>query len=103
LAASRRLAQRFAALVPERPGETAYRAWLAEAISSGISRQGSFAAGLRHDDAAVVAGLTMPWSSGVVEGHNARIKLISARCTGADGSICSGDECSWRVEPPLCL
>jgi transposase len=42
----------------------------------------SFAAGLRHDDAAVVAGLTLPWSSGAVEGHNTRIKLIKRQRYG---------------------
>lgn len=34
----------------------------------------SFADGLRRDQDAVTAGLTLPWSSGVVEGHVNRIK-----------------------------
>ena len=66
LATTHRLAQGFAALVRARPGEAASRAWLAEAISSGIPGVVSFAAGLRHDEAAVVAGLTSPWSSGAL-------------------------------------
>ncbi|MBG0569351.1 transposase, partial [Actinoplanes sp. NEAU-A11] len=36
----------------------------------------SFTAGLRRDHDAVVNGLTMPYSSGVVEGHVNRIKMI---------------------------
>jgi transposase len=82
LATTRRLAQAFAALVRERPGEAVFRAWLAEASSSGIPGVVSFAAGLRHDDAAVVAGLTLPWSSSAVEGHNTRIKLIKRQMYG---------------------
>ncbi|WP_327064286.1 hypothetical protein [Kitasatospora sp. NBC_01302] len=39
------------------------------------------AALLRFTLAAVSAGLTLPWSSGVVEGHVDRINMINARCT----------------------
>jgi transposase len=34
----------------------------------------SFAVGLRRDQDAVVAGLTLRWSSGPVEGHVNRLK-----------------------------
>lgn len=32
--------------------------------------------GLRRDQDAVIAGLSSPWSSGQVEGHNTRVKRI---------------------------
>jgi transposase len=42
----------------------------------------SFTAGLRRDHDAVVNGLTMPYSSGVVEGHVNRIKMIKRQMYG---------------------
>jgi transposase len=36
----------------------------------------SFARGIRHDHDAVRNGLTLPWSSGTVEGHNCKIKYL---------------------------
>jgi transposase len=42
----------------------------------------SFARGLRHDHDAVVNGLTLPWSSGVVEGNVNRIILIKRQMYG---------------------
>jgi transposase len=42
----------------------------------------SLAAGLRRDWPAVTAGLTLPWSSGTVEGHVNRIKMIKRRMYG---------------------
>ena len=41
-----------------------------------------FAAGLRKDWPAVTAGLTLPWSSGTVEGHVNRIKMIKRQMYG---------------------
>jgi transposase len=82
LAAARRLAQAFAALVRERQGAPALRRWLDEAAGCGLPALVTFAAGLRRDEAAVAAGVTLPWSSGVVEGHNTRIKLIKRMMYG---------------------
>jgi transposase len=42
----------------------------------------SFTAGLRRDHDAVVNGLTMTYSSGVVEGHVNRIKMIKRQMYG---------------------
>jgi transposase len=42
----------------------------------------SFTAGLRRDHDAVLNGLTMPYSSGVVEGHVNRIKMIKRQMYG---------------------
>ena len=36
----------------------------------------SFARGIKRDHQAVLNGLTMPWSSGVVEGSVNRLKMI---------------------------
>jgi transposase len=42
----------------------------------------SFAAGVRKDKAAVLAGLTLPWSNGTLEGHVNRLKLIKRSMYG---------------------
>jgi transposase len=42
----------------------------------------TFAAGLRKDFAAATAGLTLPWSSGTVEGHVNRIKMLKRHMHG---------------------
>jgi transposase len=44
-------------------------AWAAQAEASPVSELRGFAKGLRKDWAAVTAGLTVPYSSGPVEGH----------------------------------
>ena len=77
-----RLARAFATLVRERRGAAALRTWLDEVGASGLTALDSFAKGLRRYEAAVAAGLTLPWSSGVVEGHNTRIKLIKRQMYG---------------------
>ncbi|WP_158088724.1 hypothetical protein [Thermoactinospora rubra] len=41
-----------------------------------------FVAGLRRDQDAVTAGLTPPYSSGPVEGHGNRTKMIKRRMHG---------------------
>ncbi|WP_425402708.1 hypothetical protein [Glycomyces tenuis] len=43
---------------------------------SGIAPLASFATGLYKDWDAVVNGRTLPYSSGVVEGHAKRVKMI---------------------------
>ena len=42
----------------------------------------SFARGIRHDHDAVLNGLTLPWSSGVVEGNVNRLKMIKRQMYG---------------------
>jgi transposase len=82
LATTRDLARRFATILRNREGGDAFHAWLKEAKGCGVPRQVSFTAGLRRDEAAVIAGLTLPWSSGAVEGQNTRIKLIERMMYG---------------------
>ncbi|MEU8852695.1 transposase [Streptomyces sp. NPDC048564] len=43
------------------------------------------AAGIDRDRDAVTAGLTLPWNSGVVEGHVNRIKMLKRQMFGRAG------------------
>ena len=52
--------------------------WAAQAEASPVSELRGFARGLRRDWAAVTAGLTVSYSSGPVEGHVNRIKMMSS-------------------------
>ena len=69
------LAQSFTQMVRER-NEAALDSWFDAVEKSGLPELRSFAAGLRRDEAAVRAGLSLPWSQGQVEGHVNRLKLI---------------------------
>jgi len=44
-----------------------------------------FAQRLLRDHDAVTAGLTLPWNSGVVEGHVNRIKMLKRQMFGRAG------------------
>ncbi|MFE8950286.1 transposase [Streptomyces sp. NPDC007856] len=44
-----------------------------------------FAQHLERDLEAVVAGLSLPWNSGVVEGHVKRIKMLKRQMFGRAG------------------
>jgi transposase len=76
-----RRAQAFAALLRERRGDE-LGAWVEAVLVSGIAELAAFAAGLRKDWAAVVAGLTVEWSSGQVEGQVNRVKLLKKQGYG---------------------
>jgi transposase len=57
--------------------------WLAAAGNSpGQPELASFATGIRRDYQAVRNALTLPWSSGPVEGLNTRTKLIKRQMYG---------------------
>jgi hypothetical protein len=56
--------------------------WLDEAASCGIQALETFTAGLRQDEAAIRAALTMPWSSGQAEGRINKLKLIKRQMYG---------------------
>ncbi|ALO05640.1 IS6 family transposase [Streptomyces venezuelae] len=45
----------------------------------------TLAAGIDRDRDAVIAGLTLPWNSGVVEGHVNRIKMLKRQMLGRPG------------------
>jgi len=78
LATVRDLAQRFGVLV-RAPAADALTPWLADAENSELR---GFAAGLRQDEQAVRAALTLPWSSGQVEGQVNRLKLVKRQGYG---------------------
>jgi transposase len=57
-------------------------AWIAAAQASDIAPLRGFATGLLADYDAVLAGLSLPWSSGAVEGNVTRIKAIKRQMYG---------------------
>jgi transposase len=74
----------FAVIMAHRRGHHLDQ-WLASAQAAGLPGLASFAAGVRHDHAAVTAALTLPWSSGTVEGHVNRIKMLKRQMYGRAG------------------
>jgi hypothetical protein len=59
----------------------------------------SFVRGVKRDYDAVLNGLTMPWSSGVVEGNvNRLLRCSSARPSAERPSPCSASACSWSAD-----
>ena len=56
--------------------------WLTAAQASTVPELRSLANGIERDKAAVIAGLTLPWSQGPVEGHVNRLKLIKRQMFG---------------------
>ena len=59
---------------------------MADARSAGLPGISSFAKGLEQDLDAVTNGLTMPWSSGPVEGRVNHIKMVKRQMFGRAGS-----------------
>jgi transposase len=60
----------------------ALAAWLATGTTCGIAELQTFAGGLQHDVRAVEAALREAWSTGPVEGHVNRVKLIKRQMVG---------------------
>lgn len=56
--------------------------WLARVEVDDLAELHSFAAGIRRDQAAVTAGLTLPYSSGAVEGSVNRLKMLKRQMYG---------------------
>jgi hypothetical protein len=75
------LAQDFAALVRQRQPER-LDAWLARAATSALQALRRLAKGLGEDYEAVKAGVTLPWSTGPVEGHINRLKMLKRQMFG---------------------
>ena len=75
------LAQEFAVMVRERAAER-LDGWLERVASSGVGALKSFASGIRRDYAAVHAGLSLPYSNGVVEGNVNRLKYVKRQMYG---------------------
>jgi transposase len=71
----------FVGIARQRQGQH-LNAWIAAAQASEIAPLRGFATGLLADYDAVLAGLTLPWSSGAVEGNVTRIKAIKRQMYG---------------------
>jgi transposase len=75
------LAQDFATLVRQRQ-PTQLDPWLQRATSSTLDALRRFAKGLYEDYEAIKAGVTVPWSTGPVEGHINRLKMVKRQMFG---------------------
>ncbi len=84
LARADALGHGFMRLLRERRGAE-LDGWLAEVRRDKVPEVQAFADGLETDKAAVVAGLTLPWSTGPVEGHITKLKLIKRQAYGRAG------------------
>jgi transposase len=58
---------------------------MAETTDSGIEELARFARGLHDDLEAIIAGLTVVWSNGPVEGHINRLKMLKRQGYGRAG------------------
>jgi transposase len=75
------LAQDFTQLVRQRqPAQL--DPWLKRATTSTLEAMRRFANGLYEDYEAVKAGVTLPWSTGPVEGHINRLKMLKRQMFG---------------------
>jgi transposase len=74
----------FAALLTTRRGED-LEGWMSTVEADDLPALHSFVRGLRRDLAAVVAGLSMPYSNGPIEGANMKIKLLKRQMYGRAG------------------
>lgn len=81
LAAGYELLQRFRRLINRHSVRDLIQ-WLADAAESGLRPFASLAHGIQADYAAVVNGLTLPWSTGPVEGTVTRVKLLKRQGYG---------------------
>jgi transposase len=79
------LAREFADMVRRRrSGE--WDSWMASVQGPGVARElRSFAEGLRQDEAAVRAALSLEWSNGPVEGQINRLKTLKRQMYGRAG------------------
>jgi transposase len=75
------LAQDVAALVRHRQ-PTQLDPWLQHATTSALQAMRRFAKGLYEDYDAVKAGMTLPWTTGPMEGHINRLKMLKRQRFG---------------------
>jgi transposase len=73
--------QAFRRIVRERRGD-AFASWVTQALHEGCREIQNFVHGLLKDEAAVRAGLTLPWSQGPVEGQVNKLKLLKRASYG---------------------
>ncbi len=75
------LVKEFLHMVHELTGER-LEEWLGKVETSHLQAFQSFVNGVQQDKDAVLAGLTLPWSNGPVEGQVNRLKLIKRSMYG---------------------
>lgn len=75
------LVDEFLHMVRERTGEQ-LESWLNKVETSQLPAFRTFVTGVQKDKEAVLAGLTLPWSTGPVEGHVNRLKLVKRSMYG---------------------
>jgi hypothetical protein len=75
------LVKQFLQMVRERTGEQ-LDTWLAAVQASHLEAFASFVTGVQQDKDAVLAGLTLEWSNGPLEGNVNRLKLIKRSMYG---------------------
>jgi hypothetical protein len=68
-------------MVRERTAEQ-LDAWLNKVEAGHLQAFQTFVTGVQNDKKAVLAGLTLPWSNGPLEGHINRLKLIKRSMSG---------------------
>jgi transposase len=78
------LADEFAALIRKQSTGT-LKEWLSRAEVSPCPEVRHFAEGIRRDESAVNAAVTLHWSNGPVEGHVNRLKTIKRQMYGRAG------------------
>ena len=72
----------FAKMMTKRTGGHELTGWLERVEADDQPELHTFATGIRHDLAAVTAGLTLPYSSGSTEGNVNRLKAIKRQMYG---------------------
>ena len=76
--------KQFADLLTGRRGED-LDAWMSRVDADDLPALHGFVRGLRKDLPAVVAGLTLPYSNGPIEGVNTKVKLLKRQMYGRAG------------------
>lgn len=74
----------FAEIMTHRRGDR-LAGWMRQVQADDLPYLHSFVTGLKRDQAAVVAGLTSPYSSGAVEGGVNRVKMLKRQAYGRAG------------------
>nr|WP_241836694.1 transposase [Streptomyces sp. CB01249] len=90
----------FGQMLTERQGERLPQ-WLDAVRQDNLPRVHTLAAGIDRDRDAVITGLTLPWSSGVVEGHVSRIKMLKHQMFGAPAFASSASASCFTREPQV--
>jgi transposase len=81
LEATYQLVEAFLQMIRKRTGER-LEEWLDKVAASHLQAFQTFVTGVQTDKDAVLAGLTLPWSNGPVEGQVNRLKLIKRSMYG---------------------